>query len=272
MNKTQIKAAVIQMSSSDDSEYSWNQLRTLLDQVDDSHDLVSFPENALYIRVDSKSPLTNFNLGEPLFRELEKISAERNFAIHIGSVPCLRDGKTFNTSLWIEPNKEVEAVYDKIHLFDVDVEGQKPMRESDQFVHGSKPIVLNYLGWNIGFSICYDLRFSELYKYYSQQNVDLLLAPAAFLVPTGKAHWEVLLRARAIETQSYMLAAAQVGEHKSIKGGSRETFGHSMIVDPWGKILAINSKSEPGVISSKLDKSIIAKVREQIPMAQHRRL
>jgi predicted amidohydrolase len=151
-------------------------------------------------------------------------------------------------------------------LFDIQLAGQEAIRESDEFNHGDGPSILDIKGWKWGLSICYDLRFSELYSKYAHQAVDIISVPAAFLVPTGEAHWHTLLRARAIESQAFVVASAQSGSHKGI----RETYGHSLIVNPWGAILL--DMTTVGVSVMELKKSDIKRVREQIPMSSHRRL
>ena len=127
--------------------------------------------------------------------------------------------------------------YEKIHLFDIELDGLSPVRETDLFKHGKFPSVFKVRGWEIGQAICYDLRFAELFLEYAKQGVDLVLVPAAFLVETGRAHWEVLLRARAIESQCYIVAAAQAGKHLGCQGGHRMTYGHSLAIDPWGTVI-----------------------------------
>ncbi|NJL72346.1 MAG: hypothetical protein HC888_12600, partial [Candidatus Competibacteraceae bacterium] len=188
------------------------------------------------------------------------------------TTPLRGDGKFRNCTIWFRAGHSPRIVYSKIHLFDVDVEGAPPVRESDHFHPGEAPAVLHVKGWKIGLSICYDLRFAELYLRYAQ-SVDLILIPAAFLVPTGEAHWHVLVRARAIEAQAYVAAPAQAGGHRSVGRPSavRATYGHSLVVDPWGVVLA-DLGSGVGLKVVTLEREAIAKVRRQIPMAGHRRL
>jgi predicted amidohydrolase len=158
-----------------------------------------------------------------------------------------------------------------MHLFDIELEGQKPIRESAVFSRGLSGKLRDFNGWRVGESICYDMRFSELYSGYAYAQADLVLVPSAFLVETGRAHWEILLRARAIESQCYVVASAQVGTHNSTKSqAERRTFGHSLAIDPWGNIEADLGESE-GVRIVHLSKDKIRKVREQIPMVNHRR-
>lgn len=161
------------------------------------------------------------------------------------------------------------ARYDKIHLFNVDLpDGQ--YQESAQIEPGERPCWVDLPGWRLGISICYDLRFPELYRHYASQGCNLLSIPSAFTVPTGSAHWEVLLRARAIENQAFVLAPAQFGQHP----GERLTYGHSMIVDPWGVVLARAENLSHGqgeLIFADLDRGSLEKVRQKIPALQHRR-
>ncbi|NJM10425.1 MAG: hypothetical protein HC883_06135 [Bdellovibrionaceae bacterium] len=174
-----------------------------------------------------------------------------------------------NSTILFEAGKGPRVVYTKVHLFDVDVEGAPPVRESELFVNGDHPAILDFHGWKIGLSICYDLRFAELYLNYAQA-VDLILVPSAFLVPTGEAHWHTLLRARAIEAQAYVAAPAQGGEHGS-GDQFRSTYGHSLVVDPWGRVV-VDMKLETGLQTVELVREAIEKVRRQIPMKSHRRL
>ncbi|MBY0384530.1 carbon-nitrogen hydrolase family protein, partial [bacterium] len=181
-------------------------------------------------------------------------------------------------SVLIDPSGQKKIVYRKIHLFDVNVQG-RVVRESDSFCAGSEEAIVDIKGWRVGLTICYDLRFAELFVKYHKQQVDLVLVPSSFLVPTGRSHWQTLLRARAIETQSYVAAPAQVGVHKSVVAPSlseRQTWGESLVVGPWGEILAASSSFDQPLslkpILLELDKEQLQKVRAQIPLLQHRRL
>ncbi|MCB0411524.1 MAG: carbon-nitrogen hydrolase family protein, partial [Bdellovibrionales bacterium] len=227
------------------------------------------PENSLYFRIE-KGPLRrSFDLNSPEIQQIKTWAIEKKVHIVLGSVAFKDSGGVDNSTLWVSPSGEVERPYSKIHLFDVDVVGHAPVRESDNFKAGSEVAIKEIDGWKFGFSICYDLRFSELYSFYARQSVDALLIPSAFLRPTGEAHWEVLVRARAIESQAFVIAAAQGGEHK-YKDIVRETYGHSLVVAPWGNILAgSNSKDETPVVC--LQSEWIDKARAQIPMEQHRK-
>jgi predicted amidohydrolase len=234
-------------------------------------DLICFPENCLYLRVKDTENIEKFELTHSCFMWLGEWARRLGCALHLGSVPLILGGRLFNSSVWITEEGNAEAGYQKIHLFDIELEGQKPIRESDVFERGSSSKIRELKGWRIGESICYDIRFSELYSDYAHHAVDILLIPAAFLVETGRAHWEVLNRARAIESQCYVVASAQAGVHQSLKNAAeRRTYGHSLIVEPWGQVLA-DLGLEPGVQIHHLQKESIQKVRNQIPMASHRR-
>lgn len=267
----EITVAVIQMTSVDDSKVNLHSIHQLMQQVPESVDLVCFPENCIWMRLIEGGEVQSFSLTAPEFGQLAVLAKAKKAWFHMGSVAIKTDAGVKNSSVLISPEGEIRATYEKIHLFDIELDGQAPVRESDVFRSGEKPEIVDISGWRMGQTICYDLRFSELFSYYAQHLVDVVLVPAAFLVPTGKAHWEVLLRARAIESQVYVIAAAQAGRHQSAKG-ERQTYGHSLIIDPWGKIIAEGGAEAPQVLIARLSKEHIEKVRTQIPMRHHRKL
>lgn len=258
------------MTSVDDVQTNIDQALGLFRQLKGKVDLISLPENCLYLRTDEKEKIPGFHLEDKIFAPFAEFAKKHQTFIHLGSVPLKKGEKLFSSSVMVSDSGELSADYSKIHLFDVDVEGARSVRESHTYTHGEHPKVIEVRGWKIGLSICYDLRFSELFMYYSKHPVDLILLPAAFLVPTGRAHWEILLRARAIETQSFVAAAAQCGRHIG-KSGERATYGHSMIIEPWGTKV-VEAGDDIGIIESTLEKSQIQKVRGQIPMKNHRRI
>ncbi len=178
-----------------------------------------------------------------------------------GSITERRDGreKLSNTSLVFDPDGEVVAAYRKIHLFDVEVGGHV-YRESDAEEPGEEPVVAEVEGWPIGLSVCYDVRFPELYRVLALQGAELVTVPAHFTLHTGKDHWHVLLRARAIENQLYVAAAAQIGETMA----GKHSYGRSVIVDPWGVVLA-QAPDEETVISADLDRARLERVRSKLP-------
>lgn len=174
-------------------------------------------------------------------------------------------GKVFNRSFMFNDDGKIVARYDKINLFDVTLGGGENYRESDTVQGGSKAVLVEGpMGAKIGLSICYDLRFAPLYTAYAKAGAEIITVPAAFTVPTGQAHWETLLRARAIETAAYVIAPAQGGRHED----GRATYGHSIIIDPWGKVLAKLDNDEPGYIVADLDLDAVAAARAKIPAWQ----
>jgi deaminated glutathione amidase len=266
----QIKVGLAQLTSIDNRDANIKQIFDLLKTIENEKcNIVFFPENCLYLRIQEGSEIPPFLLTDEVFNQFQNWVDQFSCAIHLGSVPILKDKQLLNASVWLEPKQAARISYTKIHLFDIELAGQKPIKESDVFSHGAVPQVLNYLGWKFGQSICYDIRFSYLYDFYAKKEVDAILIPSAFLTKTGESHWEVLNRARAIESQAYVIASAQGGEHKSSKG-NRFTYGHSLIVDPWGKKL-LEIESSPSIELLSLSREEIISVRRQIPMSKHRR-
>ena len=230
-----LKIALTQMTSVDSVEKNLSQIISLLDQISSPVDLVLFPENCLYLRIQEGEAVPFLKLSDEIFQVLAREAQKRKCALHLGSVPVELSNGKYNCSVLIDHLGQIKASYQKIHLFDTQLKDQTPIRESDVFQHGAQLALLQLKGWKIGQSICYDLRFSELYRRYALNEVDVILVPSAFLVRTGQSHWEPLLRARAIESQAYVLASAQAGRHESVKNGSyRDTYGHALAIDPWG--------------------------------------
>lgn len=271
----ELKVALCQMTAVDNIQVNLQQIERLLAEVpeNDGVRLYCFPENCLYLRVNEGEAIPPFNLEDRVFADLAVLARKRKAFFHLGSVPLQMGDFLYNSSVIISDEGKIESSYQKIHLFDIQLSGQKPMRESDVFRHGTGPGIFEIDGWKIAQSICYDLRFAELYSQYAREHVDIILVPAAFLVKTGEAHWEVLLRARAIENQCYVIASAQAGSHISTHGhGRRDTYGNSMVVEPWGQILIRLNEARKQTSVCSLSKAKIEQVRTQIPMAQHRRV
>jgi predicted amidohydrolase len=195
-------------------------------------------------------------------------AARQRIWLHIGSLAVLVDGgKVANRGFVIDREGEVRATYDKLHLFDVDLPTGESWRESNVYSAGKGVVLVNGTPvGKLGLTICYDLRFPGLFARLAESSADVIAVPAAFTVPTGKAHWHVLLRARAIEAGLFVVAAAQVGHHED----GRNTFGHSLVVDPWGEIL-LDMGEEPGVAFADIDLKRISDVRSRIPALTHRR-
>ena len=188
--------------------------------------------------------------------------------MHLGSLAVLVDGgKVANRGYVIDRTGQVRARYDKIHLFDVDLPTGESWRESATYQGGEGAVLVNGTPvGKLGLTICYDLRFPTLFVRLSEANADIISVPAAFTVPTGKAHWHVLLRARAIEAGLFVVAAAQVGRHED----GRQTFGHSLVIDPWGEVL-LDMGEEVGVGFAEVDLARIIDVRSRVPALSHRR-
>lgn len=270
-----VRVALAQLNSNDEIQNNLNQILILIDQActnDKKPDLIVFPENSLFFRLSSSQRIEALNLNSNHWDSLKEKAKQYSVWLHLTTAVVDVDKKTYNASVLIRPDKSLEVIYRKIHLFDITLTGQKPIRESDSFQFGGKSHIFELKGFSFGSSICYDIRFSELYAKYAQQEVDVILVPSAFLVKTGEAHWHVLLRARAIESQCYVLAAAQSGTHRSRQvSDHRETFGHSLAIGPWGEVLA-EKASSVGLIYVEVLKNEIQRVRNQIPMKSHRRL
>jgi predicted amidohydrolase len=198
------------------------------------------------------------------FRELAQ---KLGIYLHIGSLAIrVSNDKAANRSFLIDPKGEIVTRYDKIHMFDVDLAGGESYRESRNFRPGDFAVVADLPWGRLGLTVCYDLRFPSLYRGLAEAGASFLAVPAAFTKQTGEAHWHVLQRARAIENGSFVLAAAQGGRHEN----GRETFGHSLIIDPWGRILA-EGGTEPGVVLATIDPAAMAAARARIPSLQHGR-
>ena len=269
--KPELNISVMQLCSSDDTSENQQIILEHLKTVPSSTDVVFLPENAIFMKISNKSPEVGVALSDPVYVPFKEWCKSTNTHILFGANPTQVPEGVANATIWITPEGDVKQVYSKIHLFDVDVEGQKPVRESDQFVPGSERSIIEIEGWKIGLSVCYDVRFSELYREYARQSVDIIAVPAAFLEPTGEAHWHVLLRARAIESQCFVVAAAQGGEHHGVGEARRRTYGHSLVVSPWGKVL-LDMDLDLGAQTLSLNDQSLKNTREQIPMSSHRKL
>jgi predicted amidohydrolase len=198
------------------------------------------------------------------FRELAR---SLGMFVHIGSLAIkVSPDKAANRSFLIDRKGEIVARYDKIHMFDVDLANGERYRESRNYRPGELAVVAELPWGRIGLTVCYDLRFPALYRALAEAGASFLTIPSAFTRPTGEAHWHVLMRARAIETGCFVLAAAQGGRHES----GRETFGHSLVVDPWGRVLA-EGGTEPGVIFADIDPAEVTLARSRVPSLQHGR-
>lgn len=265
-----LKAACVQMNSGPNIQENLDNAADLIrDAAGQGAKLIATPENTCHIRhpFDAKlksAPEENVHPALPQFSELAK---ELGVWVLIGSISVpTGDGKLHNRSYLISDSGEIKARYNKIHLFDVTLSEDESYRESAIFAPGDALAVPETPWGGLGMSICYDLRFAYMYRQMAQRGAKILSIPAAFTVPTGKAHWNVLMRARAIETGSFVIAPGQTGTHE----GGRETYGHSIIVGPWGDVLA-EAEKEVGVVTADLDMEDVAKARQSIPALQHDR-
>ncbi|MFY9788536.1 MAG: carbon-nitrogen hydrolase family protein [Pseudolabrys sp.] len=198
---------------------------------------------------------------------LRELARQFGIYIHIGSLAIrISHDRAANRSFLIDPKGDIAARYDKIHMFDVDLAGGESYRESRNYRPGDSAVLADLPWGRLGLTICYDLRFPALYRALAEAGATMLSIPSAFTKQTGDAHWHVLLRARAIENGCFVFAAAQGGKHEN----GRDTYGHSLIVDPWGRIIA-EGGTEPGVVMARIDPAEVTKARARIPSLQHGR-
>lgn len=268
------KVAVIQMVSGADCVANLKEASELIHEAaSQGANLVLLPENfalfhaSLYVEKGREERST----AGPIRSFLAQQAALHQVCLVGGSIPVLADSglRVRSASFVFDETGAELGRYDKVHLFDVDVaDAQASYRESDRIEPGTELQVVKTPVGQVGLSICYDLRFPLLYQSLVDKGAQLITVPSAFTETTGKAHWQVLLRARAIETQSYILAANQGGQHTS----KRATYGHSMIIDPWGTILAERLESGSGVVVAEIDLSAQERIRKNMPVMQHRRM
>lgn len=268
-----MRVACLQLCSGDNLAANLHSVAQLLaEAADQGVELALLPENFALMSPDLQRK-RHFAAEEAtgiVFPFLQTQVRRHGLYLVAGSLlVCGDEEKLRNRCPVFGPDGRVLAGYDKIHLFDIDLPNERH-RESELIEPGAQPVWLDLLGWRLGLSICYDLRFPELYRHYAGVGCQLLSIPSAFTVPTGQAHWEVLLRARAIENQAFVLAPAQGGSHP----GGRRSYGHSLIVDPWGEVLARASAVSPcgELLIADLDPERLQQVRERLPALSHRRL
>lgn len=232
-------------------------------------DYVLTPENTNLLELSTKKLFANTARedGNPALERLTGLAGELGLWLHIGSIAIkLSDEKVANRSYLISPDGKIVAHYDKIHMFDVDLPGGESYRESKNYQPGNKAVLADLPWGRLGFSTCYDLRFPALYRTLARAGADFITVPSAFTKTTGEVHWHILLCARAIETGCYIFASAQGGLHEV----GRETYGHSLIVAPWGEVVA-EAGVDPAVIYADVDKERVAEARARIPSLRHDR-
>lgn len=281
-----MRLSAIQMSPGQDKAENIDQARTLMLAAlqQDAPHLLCLPEmwtclgGTRATKWDTAEPLpaaAGNESGGEAYEFLRQFARAHGVHVHGGSIAERSGDQLFNTTVVFNPLGQEIARYRKIHLFDVETPDGRGYRESSMFGAGDDVVCFEgsgaLAGLRVGCSICYDLRFPELFQRLRQQGADLILVPAAFTVPTGRDHWDVLLRARAIETQCWIAAPATCGLHYNGAGDERATYGHSLICDPWGRVVA-DCGDDPGWTSAELDLGISARVRADMPVFAHRRL
>lgn len=233
--------------------------------------LIQTPENTCRMRakIEDKMASSWAEREHPAVTAYGALAKELGVTLVIGSISSIRldNGKLANRTFVFAPDGSIAATYDKIHMFDVDLPNGDTYRESETNQAGDCMVVADAAGIRLGLGICYDMRFPHLFRDMAKAGAQILSIPAAFTVPTGQAHWHVLLRARAIETGCFVLAAAQGGVHE----GGRATYGHSLIISPWGQILAEIQGDAAGYVCAELDLSDVDKARAAIPSLRHDR-
>jgi predicted amidohydrolase len=263
-------AALVQMRSGLDPEDNLANAIKLIEQAKKAGaDYVLTPEmtNILALKREQLFGVIVDEDDDKSLAAFREVARKLGIYLHIGSLAIkVSPDKAANRSFLIGRSGEIVARYDKIHMFDVDLANGESYRESRNYRPGEIAVVANLPWGRLGLSVCYDLRFPTLYRALAEADSSFLAIPSAFTRQTGEAHWHVLLRARAIENGSFVFAAAQGGRHEN----GRETFGHSLIVDPWGRILA-EGGTEPGVVTAQIDPAEVAAARAKIPSLQHGR-
>jgi len=207
--------------------------------------------------------------SDPVLSAVREAAGAAGIWVALGSLAVKGDGERWaNRSFLIAPDGAIAARYDKLHMFDVALESGETWRESAAYAPGGKVVTASTPVGRLGLAVCYDVRFPALFEELGRRSCDAIAIPAAFTVPTGEAHWHLLLRARAVEASAFVIAAAQVGEHED----GRRTYGHSLVVDPWGEVLLDMGGNAPGLGFAEIDPARIARVRSQLPSLANRRV
>ena len=265
-----MRAGLVQLNASDDPEANLPETERLIRvAAAEGAGLVLTPEvtNIVSASRTRQNEVLRHEEDDPTLARLREVAVETGIWLSLGSLALKSadpDGRFVNRQFLIQPDGAIAARYDKIHMFDVELGGEESYRESKGYRPGERAVVAPTPLGQIGLTICYDMRFPALYRVLAEAGADILTVPSAFTVPTGKAHWHVLLRARAIETGCFVLAAAQTGTHKAMRGRVRQTYGHSLAVNPWGEIIA-DAGEGVGVTVVDLDLAETAIARAKIP-------
>jgi predicted amidohydrolase len=272
MGSWQLRVGAVQLCSTPDLPANLATCRALVDRAAaEGAQLAVLPECFAFLgrgEGDKLPHAESFERGGPILDALRELATRHGIWIVGGGVPEVVPGdarRAYNTAVVVDPRGAIAARYRKIHLFDVDIPGGATLRESDATCPGDELVVLDIAGAKVGLSICYDVRFPELYRrLVKDRGAEVLLVPAAFTAHTGAAHWHLLLRARAVEDQAWIVAAAQWGQHND----RRQSFGHTLVVDPWGTLVGEQAAGD-GVVLAVLDGETVAQRREQMPCLSH---
>jgi deaminated glutathione amidase len=269
-----MKVSLIQMNSINDKAANIASARALIEKAvaEEQPDWLLLPEQFDWAGGARGDKHANAEIlpGGPAYSMAQELAGKHRIFIHAGSIMERIEGdeRIHNTSVAFNRQGEEIARYRKIHLFDVTTPDGASYKESATVKAGDRVVTYDCEGVTVGCSICYDLRFPDLFQALAEKGAQIIALPAAFTLQTGKDHWEALLRARAIETQTYLCASAQTGSF-TVGNEQRATYGHSLIADPWGHVVA-KASDGIGIVSSRIDPALIARVRRMIPVAQHR--
>ena len=263
-----MRISLVQMNAGPDKSANIASVEKLVDEAAADHpDLVVLPEYWAFFsndRDDLHASADTFPDGSA-YRAMQEMAKRHKVTLHGGSVAERRDGAVHNTTVVFDPDGTEIACYRKMHLYDVDLPDGTQARESDIIARGTDVVTYRCAGKTVGCSICYDLRFPELFRALRDKGADVIVLPAAFMLGTGKDHWEVLSRARAIETQTHFVAVGQIGKHLD---GLVSTYGHSMVVDPWGHVVA-QVGDHVGTTTVRIDDAYKEQVRAALPVHRH---
>ncbi|WP_299349044.1 carbon-nitrogen hydrolase family protein [uncultured Shimia sp.] len=271
-----MRAALLQITSSDDPSENLETVREMLrEAVKNGAGFVLTPEvtNIVSMSRTHQNTVLHLEADDPTLSALQDEARALGIWLLIGSLALKthdQDGRFANRSVMINPEGEIVARYDKIHMFDVQVTPEETYRESDGYRPGTRATMVETPFGNVGMTICYDVRFPHLYRTLAKAGAQILTVPAAFSHVTGEAHWHTLLRARAIETGCYVLAPAQTGQHQASRGAQRRTYGHSLVIAPWGEVL-LDAGEGCGISYVDLDLEQVAKARGKVPALGHDR-
>lgn len=263
-------AAVVQMTATSNQARNWEQIETLVGRAAAAGaSLIATPEATNYLGPHKEKVELAEPLDGPTVWKFRDLATKHGVHLLLGSYNEASDEehRCYNTSVMIGPDGTLLGTYRKMHLFDVDHSDAVRFLESRTCKPGTEPSVVETALGTIGLSICYDLRFPELFRWQRDHGATIMAVPSAFTATTGQAHWHALLRARAIETQSYVLAPGQVGEHDD--KGLKATYGHSLIIDPWGEVIAQCSDG-PGIALAEIDLERVHRIRRAMPLSDHR--